>query len=57
MCAARACISAAHSFGPAGDCKLPSLVRYNTKGEPVAFGADALENAAGIEGTLSRWFK
>ncbi|EJD54462.1 hypothetical protein AURDEDRAFT_110099 [Auricularia subglabra TFB-10046 SS5] len=41
----------------AGDCKLPTLVRYNTKGEPVSYGADALENAAGVEGSLARWFK
>lgn len=41
----------------AGDCKLPSLVRYNVKGEPIMYGADALENAPGIDGTLARWFK
>ncbi|KAH7100093.1 hypothetical protein BKA62DRAFT_263816 [Auriculariales sp. MPI-PUGE-AT-0066] len=40
-----------------GDCKLPTLVRYDEHGKPVSYGAEALENASGDEGPLARWFK
>ncbi|KAH7100088.1 hypothetical protein BKA62DRAFT_831203 [Auriculariales sp. MPI-PUGE-AT-0066] len=40
-----------------GDCKLPTLVRYNEHGHPVSYGAEALENPSGEEGPLARWFK
>ncbi|KAH7100087.1 hypothetical protein BKA62DRAFT_707558 [Auriculariales sp. MPI-PUGE-AT-0066] len=40
-----------------GDCKLPTLVRYNDQGEPVSYGAEALENASGEDGPLAKWFK
>ncbi|KAH7100091.1 hypothetical protein BKA62DRAFT_801966 [Auriculariales sp. MPI-PUGE-AT-0066] len=40
-----------------GDCKIPTLVRYNLEGMPVSYGAEALENAAAEEGPIAKWFK
>ncbi|KAH7100092.1 hypothetical protein BKA62DRAFT_831207 [Auriculariales sp. MPI-PUGE-AT-0066] len=40
-----------------GDCKLPTLVRYSEHGQPISYGAVALENASGENGPLAKWFK
>ncbi|EJD39210.1 hypothetical protein AURDEDRAFT_146694 [Auricularia subglabra TFB-10046 SS5] len=42
----------------AGNCKVPSAVRYDRSGTPIAFGAGAVEEAEMPEGTsLAYWFK
>ncbi|EJD39203.1 hypothetical protein AURDEDRAFT_91639 [Auricularia subglabra TFB-10046 SS5] len=42
----------------AGNYKVPTVVRYDETGKAVAFGAEAVENPDGLEGTsLARWFK
>ena len=40
----------------AGDCKVPSVVRYQN-GTPIAYGMEALENPGGVEGSeLAKWY-
>ncbi|KAH7096190.1 hypothetical protein BKA62DRAFT_720363 [Auriculariales sp. MPI-PUGE-AT-0066] len=42
----------------AGDCKVPSIVRYNSVGQAVQFGTEAVENPDGLENTtVAKWFK
>ncbi|KAH7096188.1 hypothetical protein BKA62DRAFT_38331 [Auriculariales sp. MPI-PUGE-AT-0066] len=42
----------------AGDCKVPSVVRYTSHGEAVQFGTEAVENLDDLENTsIAKWFK
>lgn len=41
-----------------GECKVPSVVRYNSQGRAVQFGTTAVDNEEGLENTtLAKWFK
>ncbi|KZV88112.1 hypothetical protein EXIGLDRAFT_722966 [Exidia glandulosa HHB12029] len=40
-----------------GECKVPSVVRYDNRGDAVQFGAEAIENSSDFEGPLVKWFK
>lgn len=41
-----------------GNCKFPTVVRYDSSGTAISFGAEALENETAVENTcLVRWFK
>ncbi|KAH7088620.1 hypothetical protein BKA62DRAFT_677699 [Auriculariales sp. MPI-PUGE-AT-0066] len=43
----------------AGDCKVPSVVRYDSIGHAMSFGAEALEGQAEYVGTsqVAKWYK
>ncbi|KAH7100085.1 hypothetical protein BKA62DRAFT_831200 [Auriculariales sp. MPI-PUGE-AT-0066] len=40
-----------------GDCKLPTLVQYDSHGQPILYGAEALEQVADDQQGLAKWFK
>ena len=42
----------------AGNCKVPTVVRYTSGGRAVQFGTEAVDNIEGLDDTtLAKWFK